>query len=101
MLELKAKELQDVCKKLKVKTSKASKAVSSGRIWQTGLLNETQNQSADSAKCQISVVTPTIRDALEQIGKLSCFAGDWKKDLSLLEDFTSMDLLTYLIESYI
>ena len=89
-----------MCKEFKVKISKASKAVLSSRIisyLQTGLFRKDNLCSAST--CQLSVITPSIRETLKQLGKLSCFNGSWKRDLLSLADFTFMDLFTYLIKS--
>ena len=103
VFKLRVKELKEVCREFKVKISKANKAALCGRIisyWQTGLFREDKlcspNCSDDSP---LSVITPSIRQSLKKLGKLSCFNGVWKRDLSLLADFTFMDLFTYLVES--
>ena len=103
VFKLRVKELKEVCREFKVKISKANKAALCGRIisyWQTGLFREDKFCSpACSADSPLSVTTPLIRQSLKKLGKLSCFNGDWKRDLSLLSDFTFMDLFTYLAES--
>ena len=103
VFKLKVKELKEVCRAFKIKISKANKAALCGRIisyWQTGLLRDDEVCSPTcSADPHLSVITPSTRESLKEIGKLSCFNGDWKRDLSLLADFTFMDLFTYLIES--
>ena len=103
VFRLRVKELKEVCRELKVKISNANKAVLCGRIisyWQTGLFRDDNSCSSDcSVGHRLSVITPSIRESLKQLGKLSSFNGNWKRDLSLLADFTFMDLFTYLIES--
>jgi len=103
VFKLRVKELKEVCREFKVKISKANKAALCGRIisyWQTGLFREDKFCSPTcSADSPLSVTTPLIRQSLKKLGKLSCFSGDWKRDLSLLSDFTFMDLFTYLVES--
>ena len=93
-------ELKQVCKEFNIKISGGSKATLCGRIvsyWQTGLL---QPQSACTPVTSTSsVLTPTISQHLQQLGPLSSYGGEWKKDLSPLSDFTFMDLFTYLVES--
>ena len=100
VFNLRVKELKEVCREFKVK---ANKAALCGRIisyWQTGLFHENKLCSPSySADSPLSVITPSIRQSLKKLGKLSCVNGDWKRDLSLLEDFTFMDLFTYLVES--
>jgi len=103
VFKLRVKELKEVCREFKVKVSKANKAALCSRIisyWQTGLFREDKFCSPTcSADSPLSVTTPLIRQSLKKLGKLSCFNGDWKRNLSLLSDFTFMDLFTYLVES--
>ena len=99
---LKVAELREVCKELRIKVGNAAKVALAGRVicyWRTGLFD---SQQEGETRVQLSVLTPRVREALSKIPKLSQYAelaASWTKNLSLLKDFTFMDLFTYLVES--
>lgn len=97
---LKVAELREVCKELHIKVGNAAKVALAGRVicyWRTGLFD---SQQEGETRVQLSVLTPRVSEALSKIPKLSQFAeASWTKNLSLLKDFTFMDLFTYLVES--
>ena len=90
VFKLRLKELKEVCREFKVKISKANKATLCDRIisyWQTGLFCEDKlcspNCSDDSP---LSVITPSIRQSLKKLGKLSCFNGVLTPDIQMIKD---------------
>ena len=97
---LKVAELREVCKELHIKVGNAAKVALAGRVicyWRTGLFD---SQQEGETRVQLSVLTPRVSEALSKIPKLSQYAeASWTKNLSLLKDFTFMDLFTYLVES--
>ena len=100
LFRLRVVDLKELCRELAV-SSGGNKSTLCGRIisyWQTGLF-QPQSSASVAPSPTSSVLTPSISRHLQQLGPLSSYDGSWAKDLSLLSDFTFMDLFVYLVES--